>query len=335
MKIGMASIDENGKIYGGKAGDQTGKEVLIREWYNKPWNVIIRPKNQEDAKKMAEDMKKACANDNIGYDQWNREDLVVQLKKVNWDFSKVSPTETDCSALVAAIVAKYYGEAAVRNTKRGNKIAYTGDLKALCQATGKFDFLTDAKYLNSSDYLQAGDILLNESKHAAMAVENGSKATSVAVTPTPAPVTPASKTRTLKSGCKGEDVKTLQSNLNKIMNAGLTVDGDFGPKTDAAVRAFQKKYGLTVDGLFGPKSAEKMEQLLKAPTSTPAPVQPKGYTGEVTAKSGLNVRAGAGTGYKIVKVLGRGAKVTITSETNGWGKIAEGQYVSLTYIKKV
>lgn len=334
MKIGMASIDENGKIYGGKAGDQTGKEVLIRDWYNKPWNVIIRPKNQEDAKKMAEDMKKACINDNIGYDQWNREDLVAQLKKVNWDFSKVSPTETDCSALVAAIIAKYYGEAAVRNAGRGNKMAYTGDLKALCQATGKFDFLTDAKYLNSSDYLQAGDILLNESKHAAMAIENGSKAAPAVVTPAPvAPAPEAPKARTLKSGCKGEDVKTLQANLNKIMNAGLAVDGDFGPKTDAAVRAFQKKYGLTVDGLFGPKSTEKMEQLLKAPAPTPA--QPKGYTGEVTAKSGLNVRAGAGTGYKVVKVLSRGTKVTITSETNGWGKIADGQYVSLTYIKKV
>ena len=30
IKIGHASIDENGKITGGKAGDQTGKEVCIR-----------------------------------------------------------------------------------------------------------------------------------------------------------------------------------------------------------------------------------------------------------------------------------------------------------------
>ena len=35
VKIGHASIDERGKISGGKAGDQTGKEVCIRDWYNK------------------------------------------------------------------------------------------------------------------------------------------------------------------------------------------------------------------------------------------------------------------------------------------------------------
>ena len=38
VKIGHASIDENGKAAGGKAGDQTGREVCVRDWdwYNKP-----------------------------------------------------------------------------------------------------------------------------------------------------------------------------------------------------------------------------------------------------------------------------------------------------------
>ena len=49
----------------------------------------------------------------------------------------------------------------------------------------------------------------------------------------------------LKKGSKGESVKTLQEFLK------ITVDGDFGPKTESAVKAFQKKTGLTVDGVVG------------------------------------------------------------------------------------
>jgi hypothetical protein len=50
----------------------------------------------------------------------------------------------------------------------------------------------------------------------------------------------------LKLGSKGEDVKTLQKELN------ITVDGDFGPITQNAVIKFQKEYGLIADGIVGP-----------------------------------------------------------------------------------
>lgn len=58
----------------------------------------------------------------------------------------------------------------------------------------------------------------------------------------------------LRKGSKGEDVKYLQTKLG-----GLTVDGDFGPKTDAAVRAFQKAKGLVVDGIVGAYSWRALE----------------------------------------------------------------------------
>lgn len=58
---------------------------------------------------------------------------------------------------------------------------------------------------------------------------------------------------TLKINSKGEEVKTLQKELNKY-GYGLTVDGDFGPKTEWAVRAFQASKGLSVDGVVGPKT---------------------------------------------------------------------------------
>lgn len=58
----------------------------------------------------------------------------------------------------------------------------------------------------------------------------------------------------LKKGSKGEAVKALQALLNmRGFNCG-TADGDFGTKTDAALRAFQLKKGLTVDGECGGQS---------------------------------------------------------------------------------
>lgn len=67
----------------------------------------------------------------------------------------------------------------------------------------------------------------------------------------------------LQKGDDGTQVKNLQKFLNWCIAAGLTVDGDFGSKTDKAVRDFQEKYGLTVDGLFGKKSLEKAKTIKK------------------------------------------------------------------------
>ncbi|SMH42250.1 N-acetylmuramidase domain-containing protein [Mesorhizobium australicum] len=55
----------------------------------------------------------------------------------------------------------------------------------------------------------------------------------------------------LRLGARGDAVKELQTLLAGAGHA-LTADGDFGPKTAAAVRAFQRAAGLTVDGIAGP-----------------------------------------------------------------------------------
>ena len=59
--------------------------------------------------------------------------------------------------------------------------------------------------------------------------------------------------RSLKKGSIGSDVKTLQELLNQlaIVTPALEVDGDFGSKTEAAVKAFQKKVGIKQDGIYG------------------------------------------------------------------------------------
>jgi len=56
----------------------------------------------------------------------------------------------------------------------------------------------------------------------------------------------------LKLGSEGEDVKKLQTKL------GIEAIGKFGPKTDAAVKAWQSSHGLTADGIVGDGTWAKM-----------------------------------------------------------------------------
>ena len=86
-------------------------------------------------------------------------------------------------------------------------------------------------------------------------------------TPKPAPVSDP----TIKLGARGAAVKTAQERLNAHGAAlRLVVDGIFGPKTDAAVRAFQKASKLTVDGIVGPNTWKALKAAPK-PLSTGRP----------------------------------------------------------------
>lgn len=50
----------------------------------------------------------------------------------------------------------------------------------------------------------------------------------------------------------GKDVAIVQGKVR------AAIDGDYGPKTAAAVRTFQRSHALTVDGVVGPKTAAKL-----------------------------------------------------------------------------
>jgi peptidoglycan hydrolase-like protein with peptidoglycan-binding domain len=57
----------------------------------------------------------------------------------------------------------------------------------------------------------------------------------------------------VRSGDRDHPVRTLQY-LLRARNHPVTVDGIFGAKTDAAVRAFQRDKHLAVDGIVGPNT---------------------------------------------------------------------------------
>lgn len=169
IKIGQASRDERGRYSGGLAGDQDGKEVAIREWYNRPWNKVLRCKDSKKAEKIAQTMEKACKNDFIGYDQNQRTTLYSLAKANEWKIEDIeTPCETDCSALVAVCV----NAAGIRVS--GD--IYTGNEANALLRTGEFELLTAPKYLLSDEYLKRGDILLYEFHHTAIALQDGKKA---------------------------------------------------------------------------------------------------------------------------------------------------------------
>lgn len=169
IKIGHASSDEKGKYSGGQAGDQTGREVCIREWYNRPWNKVVRPKSAFVAAGIVRACAAACSNNKIGYDQNQRTTLYTKAKAAGWDISSITAAcECDCSSLVAVCVNAAGVEV--------SKDIYTGNMVAALKATGQFEVFTADKYLNSDIYLQAGDVLVYEGHHTAMALEYGAAA---------------------------------------------------------------------------------------------------------------------------------------------------------------
>ena len=81
-----------------------------------------------------------------------------------------------------------------------------------------------------------------------------------AVEPPAKPGAPAGRP-TLRRGSTGDLVKQVQAKV------GVVADGNFGAKTEAAVRAFQRAHGMVPDGIVGPGTWAALDAV-----PTPAPV---------------------------------------------------------------
>ena len=256
VKIGSARIDENGRTHGGQAGDQTGNEVGTQNWYlsSKGWRVF-RAKNLSVAEKIAQCMERACRNDKIGYDQYQRNSLYKAAEPFGFDAAKVTvPCETDCSALVRVCCA-YAGINGLPES------VTTANLASWLKDTGAFEELTGGKYQEQSVYLGRGDILVTKVKgHTVVVLTNG-KGYEGTIHARNYDL----GDRVLHHGCEGQDVKLMQEMLLKLgYDLGAWgCDGDFGDCTELAVRAFQTKVGLVVDGECGPVTLVALEKAVE------------------------------------------------------------------------
>ena len=323
--IGSARIDENGRAHGGKAGDQTGKEVSTQSWYrhSRGW-VVLRAKDPIKAAKIAQAMRAACLNDNIGYDQYQNQTLWNAVKDKGYDPAKATvKCETDCARLVRVCCA--YAGIMVRDFYTATEAAYLMD-------TGEFVKLTTSRYTSQDDYLGAGDILVTKTKgHTVVVLTNGSKYDGEVEEPS-IPL----GSRILRDGSEGKDVEDLQRRLKAAGYDPGEIDGEYGPNTAGAVRALQKDAGIAVDGEFGPDSLKALEALEvdgDAPETEPAPA-----AGNVTISGGdAWLRTGPGTQYDKAGVAKSGDKLAYANEDNWVPVLIGGRilWVSGKYAKVV
>lgn len=277
VRIGHASIDENNRIKGGSAGDQTGKEVKISNWYahSKGW-VVLRCKDAVKRERIAEAMEKACKNSHIGYDQYQRDTLFNNVKNSGFDPSKTTKkVETDCSALVRVCIAYAYGA-----DKVGNIRTVTEPAKLV--GTGLFEKYTSDKYCKSSDYLKRGDILCTPvSGHTVVVLDNGAKAVSSSASSSSGNKQievdgkwGESTTKRLQEifGTTADGVVSNQWEKYKAINPGLRSGWDWDEKPNGKgsdlIRAMQKWAGMSAseqDGEIGTKTIKALQKKLGTP----------------------------------------------------------------------
>lgn len=168
IRIGHASTSNPSS---GLASD----EVLISSYYTslKP-TVVLRPATAELAEKSAAACEAGCTNNKIEYSQSSRGTLYTEAKKVNYNLAGITTTcYADCSSFMT--VCALAGGANLEFSY----IPTCGDMRSIFTKSGAYNALTSKKYLNSSDYLQRGDILVREnyingSRHTVMVLDNGS-----------------------------------------------------------------------------------------------------------------------------------------------------------------
>lgn len=208
-----ASSSENGGKYGAK-GDQTGKEVCTRSFYDPSygWQYVLRYEEQEGGNPYP------MPTSLISFGTQGQGCLWLQ-----WELRK-----------------------------RGYNIALDGDFGKETK-NALLDFQKKAFPNQPNEW----DSVCGEKTRKALISDNDYSSPVVSENPYPCP------TRVLKKGCKGQDVCFVQYELNRKIDAKLSLDGSYGNLTKNAVITFQKKVFPNQpnehDGVVGQKTLKALE----------------------------------------------------------------------------
>lgn len=245
-----ASQNEKGKTTGGKAGDQTGKEVKCGAIYNFGQTKVYRCKDRNKAVLIGAAAKAIADNDNFGYCQTHRTTAYKAIMKANWIIANVvDPVEIDCSELAACAVDVAYKMAIIPSS------AYSGNIGYYLTNSGLFTELSNAKYLGKSEYIECGDIIVAPGKHVIVAYTDGSKTSQN---------TPISSIKSVALGNK--IIKQGQQHAINFTGVKIATDGITGKETNMmkarvlqhAMNLDYKTGRIAEDGNFGSASVKKL-----------------------------------------------------------------------------
>lgn len=218
-------------------------QVSTQGYYNPKSGYWLGFEPKNNGKKLANAMNQACNNDKIGYSQPLREEAWNLYKTKIKDIDMYC--HTDCSALVRLCIRQAYGISLPN--------FWTGIEQKILNDSGLFK--PPVKITNESQ-CTLGMILLTEINQHTVIVTDCDKTSSEHKLQLPSCIP------MLHSGSMGPQVRYLQECLNIAMSSHLVVDGEFGPKTENILRAFQLQNNLEVDGIYGIKTQQKLQKKL-------------------------------------------------------------------------
>lgn len=160
MKCAWASIDENGRTHGGRAGNQ-GAELRTGAYYDFGQSEIIRAKDEKIALAIAAAVYQIVINKDVGYDQYQRETLYYALQRVGWDPAKLRVLcECDCSELGVVGINCAFKKALIAAD------TYSRNIVSRAVKTGKFDRIRITK----ATIIKQGDIIVAPGHHVIIAI---------------------------------------------------------------------------------------------------------------------------------------------------------------------
>ena len=153
----------------GAAGDQTGKEIVQRDFKNRSYSftVCLRCLDREMASEASEWAKSIAASEKFGYSQEDRWEGAKAIERAGNDIGRAVSGDFDCSSLVL----ECYRLAGLPIKMSG----YTGNMGTILLNTGEFKEVPEV--LSDMEYAQIGDVLIAPGVHTLLIVSDGSKET--------------------------------------------------------------------------------------------------------------------------------------------------------------